>query len=63
MSEITVEQDRDQAEALLTFLHRIGPSEIAQLHEGIEWATFNKARERLRVALRGAHGERKRIEP
>lgn len=49
--KITVELDRDQAEALLAVLHRIGPSEIAQLHEGIEWATFDTAVERLRIAL------------
>jgi len=52
MSKITIELDRDQAEALLTVLRRIGPSEIAQLHEGIEWATLDKASEKLRVALR-----------
>jgi hypothetical protein len=34
--KITVELDRDQAESLLAVLRRIGPSEIAQLHEGIE---------------------------
>lgn len=49
--KITVELDRDQAEALLAVLRRIGPSEIAQLHEGIEWATFDTARERLAAVL------------
>jgi hypothetical protein len=52
--KITIELDKDQAEALLTVLRRIGPSEVAQLHEGIEWPTFDKASEKLRVALRDA---------
>jgi hypothetical protein len=50
--KITIELDRDQAEALLTVLRRIGPSEVAMLHEGVEWAAFDKASERLHVALR-----------
>jgi hypothetical protein len=50
--KITMELDRDQAEALLTVLRRIGPSEIAMLHEGIEWPTFDAADTKLRVALR-----------
>lgn len=49
---ILFEIDRDQAEALLTVLRRIGPSEIAMMHEGIEWATFDKAATKLTVALR-----------
>jgi hypothetical protein len=52
--KITIELDKDQAEALLTVLSRIGPSEVAQLHEGIEWPTFDSASEKLRVALRDA---------
>jgi hypothetical protein len=51
---ITFEIDHDQADALLSVLRRIGPSEIAQLHEGIEWAAFDKASEKLRAALRDA---------
>jgi hypothetical protein len=50
--KITVELDQEQATALLAVLRRIGPSEVALLHEGIEWATFDTARERLRIALR-----------
>ena len=52
--KISVELDREQATALLTVLRRIGPSEVAQLHEGIEWPTFDGASEKLRVALRDA---------
>jgi hypothetical protein len=59
--KIMVELDRDQAEALLTVLRRIGPSEIAMMHEGVEWATFDRANTALRVALRV--GEKKRSEP
>jgi hypothetical protein len=28
---------------LLTVLRRIGPSEIAMIHEGVEWPAFDKA--------------------
>jgi hypothetical protein len=50
---ITFYVDTPGAEALLTVLRRIGPNEIAMLHdEGIEWATFDKASTRLRTALR-----------
>ena len=52
--KITIELDNDQAEALMAVLRRIGPSEVAQLHEGIEWPTFDRASEKLRVALRNA---------
>jgi hypothetical protein len=41
-----------KATALLTVLRRIGPSEIAMLHEGVEWPTYDKASEKLHVALR-----------
>jgi len=51
MSEITVQLDRTRPAAPLTFLQYIRPSEISQRHEGIEWPTFDKVRERLRVAL------------
>ena len=37
---------------MLTVLRRIGPSEIAMLHEGVEWPTYDKASEKLHVALR-----------
>jgi hypothetical protein len=50
--KITVELEQEEATALLTVLCRIGPSEIAMLHEGIEWATFDKACTELRTALR-----------
>ena len=51
MSMISIELDRDQAEALLTALRRIGPSEVAMLHEGVEWAAFDKASSELCTAL------------
>jgi hypothetical protein len=35
--------DTSKAEAQLTVLRRIGPSKVAMLQEGIEWATFDKA--------------------
>jgi hypothetical protein len=50
--KITVDLDEEQTIALLTFLRRVGPSEIAMLHEGIEWAVFDAACTELRVALR-----------
>ena len=50
--KITIELDQEQAIALLAVMRRIGPSEVALLHDGIEWATFDSARERLRIALR-----------
>ena len=50
--KITVELDRDETEALLTVLRRAGPSEVAMLHEGVEWPTYDKASEKLRVVLR-----------
>ena len=50
--KITVELDRDETEALLTVLRRAGPSEVAMLHEGVEWPTYDKASEKLHVALR-----------
>ena len=49
---ITFYVDTPGAEALLTVLRRIGPSDIAMLHEGIEWATFHKVSTQLRSALR-----------
>ena len=50
--KITVELEHEEATALLTVLRRIGPSEVAMLHEGVEWPTYDKASEKLRVALR-----------
>jgi hypothetical protein len=50
--KITIELDQEQTIALLAVMRRIGPSEVALLHDGIEWATFDSARERLRIALR-----------
>ena len=50
--KISVELEHEEATALLTVLRRIGPSEIAMLHEGVEWPTYDKASEKLRVALR-----------
>jgi hypothetical protein len=50
--KISVELELEEATALLTVLRRIGPSEIAMLHEGVEWPTYDKASEKLRVALR-----------
>ena len=50
--KITVELEQEEATVLLTVLRRIGPSEIAMLHEGVEWPTYDKASEKLRVALR-----------
>ena len=50
--KITFYVNATEATALLTVLRRIGPNEIAQLHEGIEWLTFDKASGNLRVALR-----------
>ena len=52
MSRISIELDLDQAEAPLTVLRRFGSSEIAMLHEGIEWATFDKANTELCAVLR-----------
>jgi hypothetical protein len=52
--KLTFELERDQAEALLEVLRRLRPSAIPQLHEGIEWPTFEKASTELRVALRDA---------
>jgi hypothetical protein len=49
---ITFYVDTPGAEALLTVLRRIGPSDIAMLHEGFEWATFHKVSTQLRSALR-----------
>ena len=49
---ITFYVNTAEATALLTVLRRIGPNEIAQLHEGIEWLTFDKACGNLRIALR-----------
>jgi hypothetical protein len=46
--KITVELEHEEATALLTVLRRIGPSEIAML----QWPTYDKASEKLRVALR-----------
>ena len=50
--KITVELEQEEATTLLRFLRRIGPSEVAMLHEGLEWPTYDKASEKLRVALR-----------
>jgi len=50
--KITVELEQEEATALLTVLRRIGPSEVAMLHEGVEWPVYDKASEKLRVALR-----------
>jgi len=50
--KITVDLDEEQAIALLTYLRRVGPSEIAMLHEGIEWAVIDAACTELRAALR-----------
>ena len=50
--KIQFEIDHDQAEALLSVLRRIGPSEVAMLHEGVEWPAFDKACTKLRTALR-----------
>ena len=50
--KISLDLSQEEATALLMVLRRIGPSEVAQLHEGIEWPTFDKASEKLRVALR-----------
>lgn len=42
-----------QAAALLKFLRRVGPKEVAQLLDRPdEWEPFNTASERLRLALR-----------
>ena len=49
---ITFYVDTPGAEALLTVLRRIGPSDIAMLDEGIEWETFDRANTQLRTALR-----------
>jgi hypothetical protein len=51
--KISVELDREQATALLTVLRRIDPSEIAMLHESVEWAAFDKANEAGGAAGRG----------
>jgi hypothetical protein len=51
---ITVQLDKAQAEAQLTFLRLVGPQELAAVHKGIEWATFDKGCTALRVALRDA---------
>ena len=50
--KISVELEHEEATALVTVLRRIGPSEIAMLHEGVEWPTYDKVSEKLRVALR-----------
>jgi len=50
--KITFYVNTAEATALLTVLRRIGPDEIAQLPEGIEWLTFDKASGNLRIALR-----------
>jgi hypothetical protein len=49
---ITLYVDTAEAEALLTVLRRIGPSEVAMLHEGVEWPVFDAASEKLQIALR-----------
>ena len=50
--KISVELEHEEATALVTVLRRIRPSEIAMLHEGVEWPTYDKVSEKLRVALR-----------
>jgi hypothetical protein len=40
--KITFDLDEEQAFALLRFLYDVRPSEIAQFHEGIEWAVFDR---------------------
>jgi hypothetical protein len=52
---ITFAVDERQAEVLLKFLKRVSPKEVALLLDRPdEWEPFNKASERLRVALRDA---------
>ena len=50
--KITFYVNTAEATALLTVLRRIGPDEIAQLPESIDWLTFDKASGNLRIGLR-----------
>jgi hypothetical protein len=60
--KITVDLDKEQAETLLKFLRRVGPKDLEQIHDELDWSTFDAASRRLRLAI--IRGEEKRgIEP